>query len=374
MLVAATLRAPIVGLAPMFGMIRETTGISAAEAGMLTTLPLIAFAVISPFAAVLARKHGMERSLFGALILIAFGVGLRATGPVWSLFLGTATLGAGIAIANVLLPSLLKRDFPTRIASLTGAYVLTTGLVAALASAVAVPLAELPGSGWHVALASTLIFPAIALIAWIPQLRLHSAPTKEMVAPPHGGPIWRSALAWQVTAFMSLSSLVYYLLVSWLPSILTEAGYSAGVAGSLHGVSQVATAVPGLILGPIVTRMKDQRAIALGVSLVATVSFLGLWLYPPLAIVWIALFGFGTGSTFILSLAFMSMRASSTRQAAALSGMAQCVGYCFAAAGPPLAGLIHDVTGSWDIMLASCVVLSLALGAFGVLAGRAAVV
>lgn len=168
LLIASTLRAPITGVAPMLGMIGETSGIGAAEAGILTTLPLLAFAAISPVAAVLGRKWGIERSLFGALLVIAAGIALRSSGPVWALFAGTATIGAGIAVGNVLLPSLLKRDFPTRIASLTGAYAITSALAQALASVVAIPLAQLPGSNWHLSLASTLIFPLVALIAWAP--------------------------------------------------------------------------------------------------------------------------------------------------------------------------------------------------------------
>jgi MFS transporter, CP family, cyanate transporter len=373
MLIASALRAPITGVAPMLGMIRETTAINAAEAGVLTTLPLLAFAVISPFAAILAREYGMERALFGALVFIAAGIGLRSAGPVWALFLGTGTLGAGIAVANVLLPSLLKRDFPSHVTSLTGAYALTAGLAAALASAVAVPLAHLPGSGWHVALASTLVFPFAAFIAWLPQLGLHSAPTKEIASPPHGGPVWHSPLAWQVTFFLGLTSLVYYIVVGWLPSILMDAGYTAATAGSLHGLSQLATAVPGLILGPAVRRMKDQRAIAVGVSLATGISLFGLWQFPSWGMLWVALFGFGAGAGFMLGLTLVSLRASHSRQAAALSGMAQCIGYSLAAAGPPVAGLAHEATGGWSVTLGSCIVLCLLMAAFGSLAGRAAV-
>jgi CP family cyanate transporter-like MFS transporter len=373
MLIASTLRAPITGVAPMLGMIRETTAISAAQAGVLTTLPLLAFAAISPFAAILAREYGVERALFGALIFVAAGIGLRSSGPVWALFLGTGTLGAGIAVANVLLPSLLKRDFPSRVTGLTGAYALTTGLVAALASAMAIPLAHLPGSGWHAALFSVLVFPIAAIIAWLPQLGLHSAPTKETASPPHGGPIWHSPLAWQVTLFLGLISLVYYIVVGWLPSILMDAGYSAATAGSLHGLSQLATAVPGLVFGPIVRRMKDQRAIAVGVSLTTGISLFGLWQFPSWGMLWVALFGFGTGAAFMLGLALVSLRTSHSRQAAALSGMAQCVGYSLAAAGPPVAGLAHEAAGGWSITLGSCTVLCLFMAAFGSLAGRAAV-
>jgi MFS transporter, CP family, cyanate transporter len=357
MLIASALRAPITGVAPMLGMIRETTAINAAEAGVLTTLPLLAFAVISPFAAILAREYGMERALFGALIFIAAGIGLRSAGPVWALFLGTGTLGAGIAVANVLLPSLLKRDFPSHVTSLTGAYALTAGLAAALASAAAIPLAHLPGSGWRVALASVLVFPFAAFIAWLPQL----------------GPVWHSPLAWQVTFFLGLTSLVYYIVVGWLPSILMDAGYTAATAGSLHGLSQLATAVPGLILGPAVRRMKDQRAIAVGVSLATGISLFGLWQFPSWGMLWVALFGFGAGAGFMLGLTLVSLRASHSRQAAALSGMAQCIGYSLAAAGPPVAGLAHEATGGWSVTLGSCIVLCLLMAAFGSLAGRAAV-
>jgi CP family cyanate transporter-like MFS transporter len=371
MLIAATLRAPIVGVAPVLGMIRSTTGISGAEAGILTTLPLLAFAAISPFAAILAREHGIERSLFGALLLIAAGIGLRSIGPVWALFLGTGMLGAGIAVGNVLLPSLIKRDFPDRIAGVTGAYAVTTGVVAALASAAAIPLAHLPGSSWHLALASVSIFPLLALIAWLPQLRLQSAPTRDAAAPTHGGTVWRSALAWQVTAFIGLTSLVYYVVVGWLPAILVKAGYAPATAGSLHGVSQLATAVPGLILGPAVRRMKDQRALAIGVSLATCASLFGLWQLPALATLWVALFGFGAGAAFILGLAFVSLRASHSHEAAALSGMAQSVGYSLAAVGPPLAGLARDATGGWGAALGCCIVATLLMAVFGSLAGRA---
>lgn len=371
LLIASTLRTPITGVAPMLGMIRETSGISAAEAGGLTTLPLLAFAAISPFAAGLARRYGIERSLFGALLVVATGIALRSTGPIWALFLGTGTLGAGIAVANVLLPSLLKRDFPNRVAGLTGAYAIVSGLAQALASTAAIPLAQLPGSSWHLSLACTLIFPVAALIVWAPQLQLPAAPEPETSSMHDRGRIWRSALAWQVTGFLGLTSLVFYVIVGWLPSILTESGYSAATAGSLHGLSQLAIAIPGLLLGAAVKRMKDQRALSIGAALTTCLSLLGLWQLPALAALWVALFGFGTGAAFVLGLSFVSLRASHSQEAAALSGMAQCLGYSLAAAGPPLAGLAHDATGNWGFALGACAIATLLMAVLGSFAGRA---
>jgi MFS transporter, CP family, cyanate transporter len=368
LLIGTTIRAPITGIAPVLGMIRETFSLGTAEAGALTTLPLLAFALASPFAVLFAREYGLERSLFGALVLTAVGIGLRSLDFVWCLFFGTAIIGIGIAFANVLLPSLLKRDFPGRIPSLTGAYALTAGVAAALASITAVPIAKV--AGWNWALGALVLFPLAGIAVWTPQLAGRTAPAKGTAAPPHGGRIWRSALAWQVTFFFGLNSLVYYVIVAWLPAILTEAGYSPTTAGSLHGVSQLATAVPGLFFGLVVKRFKDQKIVAVGVSAMTAGSLLGLFWLPGWATLWTGLFGFGAGATFILATAFFSLRAANPHQAASLSGMAQCVGYLTAAAAPPLAGLIHDQSRGWAMPLFLCFGFCVAMAAFGYRAGR----
>jgi MFS transporter, CP family, cyanate transporter len=371
LLIAANLRAPITVIAPLLDAIRDSFSLGTTDAGGLTALPLLTFSVLSPFSVLIGRDYGLERSLFGALILIAAGIVLRSLGIVWCLFLGTGIIGAGIAIANVLLPSLVKRDFPDKIAALTGAYALMAGAVAALASATAVPIATLAGTGWRLALTTFLVFPLTALAVWAPQLAGRTAPAKGTATPPHGGRIWHSALAWQVTLFLGLNSLVYYVIVAWLPAILNDAGYSVAMAGTLHGVSQLAAAVPGLLFGPVVGRLKDQRALAVGVSALTGLSLLGFLLAPAWALCWTALFGLGAGAAFILGLAFVSLRAANAHQAAALSGMAQCVGYLLAAGGPPLAGFLHNVLESWCVPLIGCSGLCIGMAGFGYFAGRA---
>jgi len=241
LLIALTLRAPITMVGPVLDVIRETNGISGGAAGILTALPILAFAAISPIAAISAREYGIERSLFAALLLTIGGIGLRSSGPTWALFLGTGILGAGIAVANVLLPSLLKRDFPARITGLTSAYIVTTGMAGAVTSAAVVPLAYLSGSNWQIALASVSIFPLAALFAWFPQLRRHSRSMRDVGTLPVDGKVWHSPLAWHVTAFLGLTSLVFYVLIAWLPAILVDAGYPTNVAGSLQGLLQLMT-------------------------------------------------------------------------------------------------------------------------------------
>lgn len=370
LLIAANLRAPFTSVAPLLDTIRATFELDMAQAGMLTTLPLLTFAAISPFSALLAREYGLERTLFGALILMAGGIAVRSFGPVWCLYLGTLGMGVGIAIGNVLLPSLVKRDFPKSVAALTAAYVVTMGVAAAIASMLVVPLARIPALGWRFALGAAILLPLVTILLWLPQLRSHTRPAPDTETPPHGGRIWRSALAWQVTAFMGLNSTIYYVIVAWLPSMLADSGYSAARAGSIHGLLQFASALPGLFIGFAVVRCKDQTWLAAGASLLAVVGFAGLLVRPDAAILWMVCFGIGSGAVIILSLTFFGLRTRNAEDAAALSGMAQCLGYLLAAAGPPVAGLLHEVFGGWQWPLIICIGLSLMMMVAGFLAGR----
>ncbi|MDN6181026.1 MAG: MFS transporter [Halomonas subglaciescola] len=370
LLIAANLRAPFTGLPPLLSYLDEAFKLSTTAASALTTLPLLAFAVVSPFSARVARALGLERALFVALVLVTAGIGLRSAGPLWGLYVGTGLIGVGIAVGNVLLPSLLKRDFPHHIAMLTGAYALSMGVAAALLSGMAVPLAE--QWGWSGALLTFIVLPVAALAVWALQLKApvpQPAATRQ-ASPSRGGSIWRVGLAWQVTLFFGLNSTIYYVGIGWLPSILAEAGMSPERAGTVHGVLQFATAVPGLVLGLLLRHIHDQRLPAAGSALMSAVAMLGLVLAPQQALWWSALFGLGTGAGIIMGLSFIGLRTGSARQAASLSGMAQGVGYSLAAAGPPLMGMLHDIQGSWQAPLGICAVLALVIAVMGMLAGR----
>jgi len=369
LLIATSLRVTFTGAAPLLDAIRTDYALTTAQTGLLTTLPLLAFALISPLAAGLARRIGMERSLMIALLLIIAGIALRSLPSAALLFGGTAVIGCGIALGNVLLPGLIKRDFPGQVAKLTGAYSLTMGAAAALGSALVVPVA-LSGAGWHGALLMLMVFPLLALLLWLPQWRQRPAGSLSGSRALQSRGIWRSTLAWQVTLFPGINSLIYYVIIGWLPAILQSHGYSETEAGSLHGLLQLATAAPGIVVPLILLRLKDQRGVAGLSAMMCAVSSAGLWFMPDLAVMWTLIFGFGSGATMILGLTFIGLRASSAHQAAALSGMAQSVGYLLAACGPPLMGKIHDANGDWRIPLLACGLVSVVMAICGILAGR----
>lgn len=368
--IAATLRVTFTGIAPLLDAIRAEYQLTTAQTGLLTTLPLLAFGLVSPLAAGVARRFGIERSLLLAMVIICLGIGLRSLPSAAWLYIGTALIGCGIALGNVLLPGLIKRDFSGHVARMTGAYSITMGAAAAAGSAMVVPLA-LAGFGWRGALLLLMVFPLLALLLWLPQARRQATTPMTGSGAAHNRGIWRSALGWQVTLFLGINSLVYYVIVGWLPAILQSMGYSEAQAGSLHGLLQLATAAPGLAIPLVLHRLKDQRGIAVLVALMCVVSTLGLWLLPGQAVIWTLIFGFGSGATMILGLTFIGLRASSAHQAAALSGMAQTIGYLLAACGPPLIGKIHDAYGDWHIPLIIVALIAVVMALFGALAGRA---
>ena len=369
-LIATCLRAPFTCVPPVVKLVQSELALSSVQAGLLTTLPLVAFGLLSPVVPLLARKHGLERALFAALSTIFAGIALRTVGPGWAVFVGTAILGAGIAVGNVLLPSLIRRDFPAHVTVMTASFALTMGVASALASALAIPLSRSSPSGWRFSTGVTLVLPIAAAIVWSFQLRSRSVPLAGASAALDAGPIWKSAVAWQVTLFLGLNSFVYYAAVAWLPAILRDAGASAEHAGSLHGVLQLGTAIPGLLLVPLLRWARNHSVVAAGSALLTAASLTGLLFAPGLAGPWALLFGLGTGTSIILGLSFVGLRTASTRESAALSAMAQCVGYLLASVGPTLLGGMHDATGGWRLPLGSCTVLALFMSVAGALAGR----
>ncbi len=370
LLIAANLRATFTGIAPVLEQIINHFGLSASQAGFLTTLPLIAFAVVSPMAATLAKKQGLERTLFVALLFILAGVAARVINTSAMLFVGTAIIGVGIAIANVLLPSLIKRDFPAKVALMTSAYVLTMGVVSGGFSTLVFPLSQLNGLGWQLALGSSALITLASIIVWMSQLSKHTKPASIAQHTDTSKSVWRYLLAWKITLLLGLNSFLNYIIITWLPSILTETGHSATQAGAYHGAFQIATALPGLILIPLLAKLKDQSALSFILAMLSALSALGLLYMPSFAFVWTLMLGFCSGACFILGLSFISLRTDDSQQAASLSGMSQSVGYLLAAIGPMLAGALHTTTGSWSAPLWLCAIAGVLCALCGLGSGK----
>ena len=370
-LLAANLRPALTSVAPLIGQIRTDTGISNGVAGLLTGLPLLAFAVLSPIAPRLARRFGMERVLLASLLVLAVGILLRSAGVVAALFLGTAILGAAIAVGNVLLPSLVKREFPERTGLMTSTYTTALAVSAAIAAGASFPIAY-QVDGWRGSLALWALLALVAAVAWFPQIR-SADPANASTGTSRGVTgLWSSVLAWQVTLFMGLQSLGYYVVLTWLPQILQEeVGVSAAQAGWLLALAQVVV-IPAMFLAPVLAdRRPSQYSVVVVAVTLTGAGTLGLLVASGTATaLWIVLLGLGQGACFSLALTFFALRAPDSEHAAALSGMAQSVGYLLAAGGPFLFGLLRDVTHAWTVPLTLLVAVAVCLLITGLGAAR----
>ncbi|MFI6769594.1 CynX/NimT family MFS transporter [Streptomyces sp. NPDC050355] len=372
-LLALNLRPALVAVSPLAGTIRDDSGMSAAATSLLTALPLLCFGLLAPFAPRLGRRLGMERSLLGTMALICLGTALRLLDSVVALFAGTIVIGAGIAVANVLLPGLIKRDFPSRAGLMTGLYSMSLFGGAALAAGVTVPVQQAAGLNWQATLACWGALAVLALVCWLPQVRSRTRvprdAAREAAHPVRG--LWRDPLAWQVTGYMGLQSLSYYAAAAWLPTMLTDAGMGAGDAGWMLSFSSL-LGIAGSFLAPVVVGRRLPAGVLAAVSAVlCAAAFTGVLIAPVGGgYVWMVLLGLGQGAAISLALLFIVQRAPDARHTAQLSSMAQCFGYVLAATGPAVLGAVHDASASWTVPLALLLTLLLPQIAVGLGAAR----
>lgn len=366
--IAAALRAPFTSVGTLIEMIKDDLGLSNTLAGAITTLPLLAFAVVSPLAPKLARRFGIANVLLISMLLLSVSILVRSASNAILLFSGTAMLGISIAVCNVLLPGLIKGKFPHKIGLMTGVYTVSMNLFAALAAGISVPLASHAGFGWRGTLAMWFVLAALATVLWIPQMRILGIPSRSQKSVSSRS-IWRSPLAWQVSLFMGLQSLLYYVLIAWFSIIMGERGMSSSHAGWILSLMQLAQ-LPFTFFVPLFAgRLKNQRSLVLITFILYTIGISGIWLgSTSWMAVWAISIGIAGGFAFGLVMMFFSMRTKTTQEASELSGMAQSVGYLLAASGPALFGWLHDLTHSWTLPLllllgASCVLLIVGLGA-----------
>lgn len=366
LLIALNLRPALAGVGPLVGAIRDTTGLSNTMLGLLTTLPLLAFGVLSTLTPLFTRRLGIEGTLSLAMALLTGGLFLRVIPTDVALFGGTLLAGIAIAFGNVLLPSIVKRDFPNHTGIMTSVYSSTLGIGATLAAGISVPLARDFGWGWHWALGAWGVVAAIAFLVWLPQL-------KNLTLPKHKKSFWKalkelgnSKRAWQVALFMGLQSLAFYVVLAWLPEILQDRKLSAANAGWMLSLSQGMGVIGSIFLPVWAEKLNDQRPLIWLLLVLEGLSLGGLMLPNPFLVgLWVSLIGFSLGGSFGLALLLIVLRAPDTETATELSGMAQSIGYLLAAVGPILFGALHDMTSAWLVpllFLCAVAVLKLLMG------------
>ncbi|TRW46586.1 MFS transporter [Georgenia yuyongxinii] len=369
--VAVNLRPALTSVGPLLPEIRSDDlglGISVTQAGVLSTAPLLFFALGAPLAPRLARRFGLERTNLAVLVVVALALTVRPWGGISLLLLGTGVAAGAIAVANVLVPALIRRDLPRRTMPMMGAYSVTLALGATLAAGITVPVSEWLG-GWRWALASWGLLAAAALALWAPR---GASRSRADLGTATARQLWRQPLAWQVSTYLGTQSVGFYCMVAWLPTIARESGMTATESGLLLSTSILVGAASGLLVPVLSSRARNQQVSAAGMVLFILAGLLGLALAPAAAPwLWAVLLGIGQGGTFPLALSLIVLRSRTAADVPGLSAMAHSVGYLMAAAGPLLMAAIRESSGSWTPALVFVVGVASAQLVLGLFAGRA---
>lgn len=343
LLLAINLRPAITAVGPVLPALGEDLSLSAAELGLLGALPVATFGVVSGAVQAFIARFGVERVTVSAMVLLTGATVWRSwPGPEANLWVGTILIGAAIAVGNVTVPVFVKRSFPRHTALITSIYVAVLGVCAGLAAALAVPLAGLSPWGWRLSLGVWAAITVLAVVFWAGQ-----AITAPVVG---GGPsvplggkapkVWSSPVAWQLSVYMGMQSAVFYISLTWLPTVEQHLGFSAVAAGWHMFALQIA-GVGGNLLAPVFMRIgPDDRFAAVIPGAFFLVSLAGLLWVPGAALLWVSVLGLGTGAAFVVSLTLIASRAANVAVAGQLSAMAQGAGYLLASVLLFLAGAI----------------------------------
>ncbi len=375
LLIAFNLRIGVASVGPVLSSIESGLGVSPATASLLTTIPVFAFGAFAFLTPALTRRVGLHRLLGITMAAVAIGIGVRLIPSPIALFGGTVLVGAAIAVANVCMPAAVKQDFGHRVGLMMGLYSTSLFIGAAVAAGLTVPLMSAFGGSWREALGFWVVPAVLALVVWIPRaLRrpgrppvadapVAHAPMADAITEPRDEPrfarLFRDPVAWAVTGFMGLQSLSYYAALTWIPSILHDAGTTQHDAGLLLAYSSIPGILAALTVPAAIGRLRPAWLPVAGSAVLCAVAFAGLLLAPSGALpwVWMTALGLGQGAVIALSLTYIVLRSPDARHTAHVSTMAQGIGYLLAGFGPLALGALHSVTGGWAVPVITLIVL-----------------
>lgn len=386
-LTALSLRSAVTSVGVELGDLRAALSMSGGTAGLLTALPVICFAVFGALTPALTRRVGALRVVVGGLVADVLGLAVRAMTSASVTFLAASLVAlAGIAVANITLPVLIRRYFPDRFGLMTGVFSMCVMLGVGIPAAATVPIGAATGQDWRAGLAAWAAPALLAILPWILLSRWSGRADADPAGPddrPAGqrgaGPaagslrLARDPTALGLAAFFGLQSLGAYAVMGWLPAIYHDAGLPEQTSGLLLALT-VALAIPlSLLLPPLAARLHHQRALVVAISTAGLAGYAGL-LIAPAVLPWLwAVLLTAAQLGFPLAISLIGLRAREPSTMAQLSGFVQSTGYTLAAAGPLTIGVLRDATGAWTAPLAvllGCMALQLLTGLAAARAGH----
>lgn len=370
--IAANLRGPLTMVGPLIPSMKESFTSGNSLFGILTSIPLFVFGIISIIAPKLDNKFGKRTTITTSLSLLLIGLLIRSLGSVSSLLIGSILVALGIGISNVLLPSVIvegahKKD----VGRLTGTFTTTMGLFGSIASGLSIFLASIVG--WQFALEIFVITAIIALVLWLTYSKTVEGIEREEQLEPEIklSYLLKSKLVWSIALFMGVQSWIAYALFAWVPSILIDRGMSSNFSAIALMIIQLCS-MPTMYIIPIIAGKKKSQSMFVAVTtIIGFIGCLSLFATNPIILtVGLVLIGIGQGASLSFSYLFFTVRTNSAKETSSLSGIAQTIGYFIASTGPILFGYIHDITNLWNGSLIFMLFMHVILLFEGILSGR----
>lgn len=370
-----SLRPAVTSVGALLPVLRAELPLSGTAAGVLTALPTLCFAALGPAAPRLAARHGVERVVAVAFLLVGAGIAVRAAAGGPGLFLaGSLVTLAGVAAANVLGPPLVRRWFPDRAGAVTGLYAMSISAGVALPAAVTVPIAAAAGdAGWRAGIAVWAPVAVLAALPWLwPSVRggvtATDGPSTAASAP--SGPGRTTVVA--LTVFFGLQSLGAFVVMGWLPAIVVDAGVPGSTAGLLLALTAAAAAPLVLVVPVLADRPRARPVLVVAISTAGLAAWTGLLLDPGGAPWLWALLLASAHCAYPLAIALVRVHTGGATAELRLSGIVQAGGYTLAVAGPLATGVLRDVTSGWTVPVAMVLVLLVVQAVAGLVAARPA--
>jgi CP family cyanate transporter-like MFS transporter len=369
--ISLAIRPPVASIGPLVDELVRTEFLTLFQVSLMSSLPIVCFGIGAFASPYLVKRFTLNKAMMFVLVILSIAMATRLIGGFPAIITSTVVIGLAIAIANVLIPTIVREQFPDRIELITGVYVTLLAISASFAAAIAVPSSDLLG-GWRGALAVWILPALFAIVFWMPLFRSKSV-TKVTSVETHAEEkraVVRSSLTWGIVFFFGLQSGGFYSILNWLPSLLIDRGMSEVDAGALLGLTTFVGVPSGFLASLLFRKFKSLSGIAVAMTSLTLVGLLMIWLTPELLVLACVITGFGFAATFPLSLTLIGSRASTSTQTTALSALAQGWGYLISAAGTFGFGLLRDVTGNWDASLILVSVLTFIQLFAGAVAGR----
>lgn len=363
------MRTALTAVPPILNNISSSFNLPDWFLGSLTTIPLLCFALISPFVNLISRKLGLLTTIIAALVVLLIGSFIRIY-SFSTLLIGTLLIGGSIAILNVLSPTMVAKFYPQKIGLMTSSYTLSMTIFSALSAGLSAPISS--KIGWQPMLQWLVIFPLLTLLVAFGSCNHEQPQSSRSSFTPNVRlkPVWRQPLAWYLTVFMGLQSFLFYTILTWLPSIFIAHGINQNRASLLLGLLQLASLPTAYFIPNLASRLKKQAPLVWVIFGLFILGLGGLLLNTAsmtIAVIICILLGFATNSAFSMSMILFSLKTANPSETSAVSGMAQSIGYLAAAIGPLLSGLIHGYISSWWPVIVMMLIVVVIQTSFGLL-------